>query len=92
MENTQEHQIIYGFQTKVAGSATSYFNITYEDKQDLIKFITTKGAIVKTSTFIMHGSNDNRFIEMPDDENEQSVRILTVFEMKLFKKKQNETN
>jgi len=85
MENTQEYQIIYGFQTKVSGSAISYFNITYENKQDLIDFITTKGAIVKTSTFTKH--DENCFVESPDDKQEVNRRILTIFEMKLFKKK-----
>jgi hypothetical protein len=82
----EDTQIIYGFQTLLKGYAPSTFNMVYEDKKDLIAFITTKDAIIKGSTFEMHGENKNHFNEV-SDEIKFEKRTLHIFDMKLYKTK-----
>jgi hypothetical protein len=52
MNNPEGTQTIYGFQTKLKGYATTTFNMVYENKKDLIEFITKKDALIEGSIFI----------------------------------------
>lgn len=87
MNNSEGTQTIYGFQTKLKGYSTTIFNMVYENKKDLIEFITKKDALIEGSTFKMVGENDNDFIEVPDDENIFNRRRLSIFELYLHKSK-----
>ena len=80
----EDIQTIYGFQTLLKGYAPSTFNMVYEDKKDLIAFVTTKDAIIKGSIFEMHGENESYFNEV-SDEIKFEKRTLHIFELKLHK-------
>lgn len=87
MNTSEGTQTIYGFQTRLKGYSNTTFNQVFEDKKDLIKFITTKDIIIKGSTFKMIGENDSEFIEVPDDKNAWNLRQLSIFELHLHKTK-----
>ena len=81
----EDIQTIYGFKTTLKGYAPSTFNKVYEDKKDLIEFVTQKDAIVKGSTFEMVGQNEY-ILEEISDEIKLEKRTLYIFELKLHKK------
>ncbi len=78
-------QTIYGFRITKNGCAPFTSNQVYENKKDLINFITTKDSLVKGSNFKMIGENEKYFIEVPDDKNNWLKSELTIFEFHLNK-------
>lgn len=87
MNTSEGTKTIYGFQTKLKGYSNTTFNQVFEDKKDLIEFITTKDKIIKGSIFKMVGDNDSEFIEVPEGIDSFHVRQLSIFELHLHKTK-----
>lgn len=80
-----QKQTIYGFRIDKNGCAPFFSNQMYENKKDLINFITTKDSLIEGSTFEMSGESEKYFIEVPDDKNNWLKSKLTIFEFYLNK-------